>query len=59
MVFSSQKECIDDFFFVKSFKRTNIHFYWYTSINLDRILQNEFEGFEYINSLIMTDEIQV
>jgi hypothetical protein len=30
-----------------------------SSINLDRIQQNEFEGFEYINALIMTDEIPV
>jgi atypical protein kinase C iota type len=30
-----------------------------SSINLDRIQQNEFEGFEYINPLIMTDEIPV
>ncbi len=30
-----------------------------STINLDRIQQNEFKGFEYINPLIMTDEIPV
>ena len=30
-----------------------------SSFNLERIQQNEFEGFEYINPLIMTDEIPV